>query len=128
MKIIVIGSEGNIGTKLTNHLRKCDHEVLRADLIQHHADDYVQTDVVSLLDLYDAAYKFKPDVIYHLAAMVSRVTCEEAPHLTVDTNLAGTNKDLLGFVPNITIEEGIDRELAKVKARLEIEVRTHEIY
>jgi nucleoside-diphosphate-sugar epimerase len=73
MRIIVLGSEGNIGTMLVQYLRKCGHEVLRADIIQHLADDYVQTDVVSLLDLYDAASKFKPDVIYHLAAKVSRV-------------------------------------------------------
>jgi nucleoside-diphosphate-sugar epimerase len=91
MRIIVLGSEGNIGTKLVQYLRKCGHEVLRADIIQHLADDYVQTDVVSLLDLYDAASKFKPDVIYHLAAMVSRVTCEATPHMTIDTNLSGTN-------------------------------------
>ena len=91
MKIIVLGSEGNIGTKLVAYLRRYGHEVLRADIIQHFADDYVQTDVVSLLDLYDAASKFKPDVIYHLAAMVSRVTCEATPHMTIDTNLSGTN-------------------------------------
>lgn len=91
MKVLVIGSEGNIGTKLTVHLRKMGHEVLRADIIQHFAPDYVQTDIVSLLDLYDAVLKFRPDAIYHLAAMVSRVTCEAAPHLTIDTNLSGTN-------------------------------------
>jgi nucleoside-diphosphate-sugar epimerase len=91
MRTIVLGSEGNIGTKLVQYLRKSRHEVLRADIIQHFADDYVQTDVVSLLDLYDAASKFRPDVIYHLAAMVSRVTCEATPHMTIDTNLSGTN-------------------------------------
>jgi nucleoside-diphosphate-sugar epimerase len=91
MKIIVIGSEGNIGTRLVPYLRSCGHEVLRSDIIQHYATDYVQTDIVSLLDLYDSAIKFKPDVIYHLAAMVSRVTCEKAPHLTIDTNFSGTN-------------------------------------
>jgi nucleoside-diphosphate-sugar epimerase len=91
MKIIVIGSEGNIGTKLVAYLQKCGHDILRSDIIQHYAKDYVQTDIISLLDLYDAAYKFKPEVIYHLAAMVSRVTCEATPHLTIDTNLSGTN-------------------------------------
>ena len=91
MKIIVIGSEGNIGSKLVTYLKECGHEVLRSDIIQHYAADYVQTDIVSLLDLYPTAISFNPDVIYHMAAMVSRVTCESAPHLTVDTNLAGTN-------------------------------------
>jgi len=64
---------------------------MRSDIIQHFAKDYTQTDVVSLLDLYHAALDFKPDAVYHLAAMVSRVTCEETPHLAVDTNLTGTN-------------------------------------
>lgn len=91
MKTLVIGSEGNIGLKLTQYLRKCGHEVLRCDIVQHRSSDYAQTDVVSMLDLYEAAVQFKPDVVYHLAAMVSRVTCEAAPHLAVDTNLSGTN-------------------------------------
>lgn len=91
MRVLVIGSEGNIGVKLTQHLRKCGHEVLRSDIIQHYSVDYAQTDIVSMLDLYKAAERFKPEVVYHLAAMVSRVTCEASPHLAVDTNLAGTN-------------------------------------
>jgi nucleoside-diphosphate-sugar epimerase len=91
MKVLVVGSEGNIGTKLVKHLHDCGHQVLRSDIIQHFAGDYVQTDVVSLGDLYDEAIKFKPDAVYHLAAMVSRVTCEKAAHLTIDTNLSGTN-------------------------------------
>lgn len=91
MKILVIGSEGNIGTKLVKRLRASGHEVMRSDIIQHYAPDYAQTDVVSLGDLYDDALRFKPAVVFHLAAMVSRVTCEQAPHLTIDTNLSGTN-------------------------------------
>jgi nucleoside-diphosphate-sugar epimerase len=91
MRILVIGSEGNIGTKLVAYLRERKHDLLRADLVQHFAQDYVQTDVVSLLDCYEAALKFKPQCVYHMAAMVSRVTCEAAPHLTIDTNLGGTN-------------------------------------
>lgn len=91
MKILVIGSEGNIGRFLVAHLRKKGHTVLRVDIEQQWAEDYVQTDIVSMADLYPHAIRFNPDVIYHLAAMVSRVTCENAPHLAIDTNLSGTN-------------------------------------
>ncbi len=111
MKILVIGSEGNIGQFLVAHLRKEGHEVLRSDIIQQWADDYVQTDAISMQDLYTAAHKFKPDAIYHLAAMVSRVTCEKAPHLTINTNLAGTNnvlqlcKDLNARLINFSTSE-----------------------
>jgi len=94
MRILVIGSEGNIGQFLVEYLKECGHTVLRSDIIQKWHDDYVQTDVISMQDLYTAAHKFKPDAVYHLAAMVSRVTCEKAPHLTVNTNLSGTNNVL----------------------------------
>lgn len=106
-----------MGRKLVPHLKKCGHQVIRADIVSRIADvygdaggfvtkdmtgleantggkllnDYAQHDVVSLLDLYKTALSFKPDVIYHMAAMVSRVTCDLAPHLAVDTNLSGTN-------------------------------------
>lgn len=113
MKILVIGSEGNIGTKLVKHLRDCRHQVLRSDIIQHFAEDYVQTDVVSLGDLYDAAIAFKPDAVCHLAAMVSRVTCEKSPHLTIDTNLSGTN--------NVA-------QLCKLTGALMVNFSTSEIY
>ena len=91
MKILVIGSEGNIGARLVEHLLKKGHQVLRSDIIQHFSRNYVQTDVTSMLDLVPEVYDFRPDVVYHLAAMVSRVTCEAAPALTVDTNISGTN-------------------------------------
>ena len=91
MKVLVIGSEGNIGSVLVPYLKSCGHEVLRCDILQQWADDYIQTDIVSLNDLIEAAMNFRPDVVYHLAAMVSRVTCEQAPHMAIDTNLSGTN-------------------------------------
>lgn len=113
MKIIVLGSEGNIGVPLVGYLKKCGHQVLRSDIISQWADDYVQTDITTLGDLYDAALSFRPQAIYHLAAMVSRVTCENAPHLTFDTNLSGTN--------NVA-------QLCKtLKARL-INISTSEVY
>ncbi len=91
MRILVIGSEGNIGKKLVPYLRKMKHKVIRADIKQGFADDYFQTDICSPLDLFNnEIMKFKPKVIYHLAAMVSRITCEKVPHLTIDTNVNGT--------------------------------------
>ncbi len=113
MKIIVLGSEGNIGVPLVKYLRDRGHEILRSDIIQQWADDYVQTDVTTLGDLYDASLRFKPAAVYHLAAMVSRVTCEQAPHLTIDTNLSGTN--------NVT-------QLCKVLGARLINVSTSEVY
>ena len=87
----MIGSEGNIGKPLVKYLKKCGHHVLCADIKNKYSADYFQTDIVHLNDLYPITIKEKPDVIYNLAAMVSRVTCEASPHMTIDRNLGGTN-------------------------------------
>ncbi len=91
MKILVIGSEGNIGRHLVSYLRGCGHRVLCADIQNKYGPDYFQTDIVHPNDLYPITVKEKPEVIYNLAAMVSRVTCEASPHMTIDRNLGGTN-------------------------------------
>ena len=91
MKVLIIGSEGNIGRPLVKHLKACGHKVLCADIHNKYCEGYLQTDIVHPNDLYPLVVKEKPQVIYNLAAMVSRVTCEASPHMTIDRNLGGTN-------------------------------------
>lgn len=91
MRILVIGSEGNIGRALVKHLRKTGHFVIRSDIKPLSAADYVQADIVNPGDLLPAIRKHQFEVIYNLAAMVSRVTCEAAPVMTMERNLVGTN-------------------------------------
>jgi nucleoside-diphosphate-sugar epimerase len=73
------------------YLRDFGHRVLCADIYNKYCPDYFQTDIVHPNDLYPVVIKERPEVIYNLAAMVSRVTCEASPHMTVDRNLGGTN-------------------------------------
>jgi len=90
-RILVIGSEGNIGSKLVPYLRQSGHEVYRADQIQNYSDDYSVVNIMSTIDLVRVFEEFEPEVVYLLAAMVSRVTCEDSPGMTIDTNLSGLN-------------------------------------
>ncbi len=64
---------------------------MRVDIKQHYADDYVLADISRVGDLVGVFDTFRPEVVIHMAAMVSRVTCEKSPHITVDTNLCGLN-------------------------------------
>lgn len=91
MKILVIGSEGNIGTKLVPYLKLCGHSVLSCDQNQGFRPEYAVVNILHSGDLTSLFLTFKPDVVYLLAAMVSRVTCENSPCLAVDTNLSGLN-------------------------------------
>jgi nucleoside-diphosphate-sugar epimerase len=91
MKILVTGSEGNIGSKLIPHLKKCGHEIYCVDIKQKFDHNYILSDITNPIDIIDVFDKFKPEVVYHLAAMVSRITCEKSPSLCVNTNITGTN-------------------------------------
>lgn len=89
MKILVTGSEGNVGRKLVPYLKECGHKVIRMDIMQEYADDYIKHDVRD--PLYTRYLPFAPEVVYHMAGLVSRITCEKAPYLAVDTNIVGTS-------------------------------------
>lgn len=89
MKILAIGSNGNVGDVLVKHLRTQGHEVTECDWQPGWRENYYQADINMPLDLLRVFEAAQPDVVYHLAAMVSRVTCEAAPALTVTTNLVG---------------------------------------
>lgn len=91
MKILVTGSEGNIGKKLVLYLKEKGHEVFRVDIKQGWGDDYKVADITKVGELERVFRDFKPEACFHLAAMVSRITCESSPYLTIDTNISGTN-------------------------------------
>jgi nucleoside-diphosphate-sugar epimerase len=90
MRAIVIGSEGNIGNPLVNYLKNCEYEVKEIDIKQGYRNDYFVCDINQPVDLLPA-FDWKPDVVFLLSAMVSRVTCEQAAGLSVTTNLSGIN-------------------------------------
>ena len=94
MKILVTGSEGNIGTKLVPYLISCGHTVYCVDIKQKYGENYILADINHPLDIYDVAFKIMPDIIINLAAMVSRITCEKSAGITVDTNIGGMNNML----------------------------------
>jgi nucleoside-diphosphate-sugar epimerase len=88
-RILITGSEGNIGSRLVPYLKLQGHVVFRTDIIQATEDDYKVVNILCHADL-DAAFElFKPEVVYHMAAMVSRVTCEDSPSTTIETNITG---------------------------------------
>jgi nucleoside-diphosphate-sugar epimerase len=87
-KALVLGSEGNIGKPLVKHLRAQDYDVLEVDVKPGWRKGYLMADVNHPTDLMPA-FDFKPDVVFMLSAMVSRVTCEQASSLTAATNLLG---------------------------------------
>ena len=90
MNILITGSEGNIGRRLADYLQGY-HNIYCIDIKQDFRPYYKTVDVNDPMDLLDVFDTFKPEVVFHLAAMVSRVTCEISPSTTISTNVGGTN-------------------------------------
>ncbi len=92
-KALVLGSEGNIGVPLVSHLRASGVEVLESDIRPGWRDGYLMADINHPVDLLPA-FDWKPDAVFLLSAIVSRVTCEQASSLAIATNLGGINNVL----------------------------------
>lgn len=90
MKVLAIGSEGNIGGPLVEYLRSRGEEVYSTDIKPGYRPEYAMADINHPVDLLDA-FDWGPDVVYLMAAVVSRVTCEQAGSLAVATNISGVN-------------------------------------
>ncbi len=92
-KALVIGSEGNIGSRLTEYLRSSGYEVLDVDIEPRWRPEFIMGDITHPLDLLPA-FDWGPDVVFLCAALVGRMTSEQAASLAITTNLGGVNNVL----------------------------------
>lgn len=90
MKILVTGGLGFIATHLIPELEK-SNEVYIFDRERVVKSNYIRGDINDYYSLMKAFSTVNPDVVIHLAAMVSRKECEETPNLAITTNVTGTH-------------------------------------
>jgi len=88
MRVVVTGAGGNIGAPLVRALRERGDDVLSIDTKPAYRSEYVCADIRNSVDMF-GLLDWQPEVVFHLASMVSRVTCEAAPSMAIDTNLVG---------------------------------------
>ena len=88
-KALITGSMGNIGKPLAEYLKDHDYDTMEVDIKPSYRPNYICADITKPVDLLQA-YDFHPDYVFHLAAMVSRVTCEQSASMCIDANLVGT--------------------------------------
>ena len=65
---LVIGSEGNIGAPLVQHLKAAGYDVLESDIRPGWRDRFVMADVNHPVDLLPA-FDWRPDVVFLLSAI-----------------------------------------------------------
>ena len=94
-KILVLGSNGQIGTELVNSLRKAYHndnvvacDIRRPDYETLHAGPFEFVNVLDKDNLKEIYQKYQPTQVYLLAALLS-ATGEQNPKLAWDLNMNG---------------------------------------
>jgi len=89
LRILVIGSQGVLGTRLTATLAKDDY-VWGTDRKKLKAPNYMPSDIThyeTIEPVFDIA---RPEVVYHLAGEVSREICDHWPTIAAEANVLGT--------------------------------------
>ena len=94
MKILVTGAAGQVGTDLLPLLVERGHEVTVFDIAGRPegcplAVSWVQVDITARPEVFDVVRSARPDLIYHLAAILS-ARGEGMPHVAYRVNLDGT--------------------------------------
>lgn len=89
MRALIIGVRGNVGRWLKRHCISQGDLVMGVDIKHGIGDDYQTADINDAAGLVGIFQRFKPQVVYSLAAVVSRVVTEQARSLAVRTNLSG---------------------------------------
>ena len=89
-RILIIGSEGQLGSELSNFLKdkKDTNSIVLSDIKENSSSSlkYVQLDAMNYSELEKIVKDFKISEIYHLAAILS-ARGEENPMLTWDLNM-----------------------------------------
>jgi len=94
MKILVTGAAGQVGTDLLPLLVERGHEVTVLDLVPRPEGcpepvTWVRGDICGRPEVFDVVKASRPDLIYHLAAILS-ARGEGVPHVAYRVNLDGT--------------------------------------
>ncbi|MCK5683724.1 dTDP-4-dehydrorhamnose reductase [bacterium] len=96
MKILITGSNGNLGTKLIDTCLKRGHNPVATDFAVEPSNrtlgkfEYFWGDVQEREKILQICNKVKPDVIIHTAAITDVDLCEQEHELAVNINLEGT--------------------------------------
>lgn len=88
MKILITGGLGFIGSHLEPALKH--DSVYIMDRVRVSRDNYYRGDICDYIRMEKIFSEINPDVVYHLAGMVSRKECEETPQIAIQTNAIGT--------------------------------------
>ncbi len=90
MRILVTGSTGIIGSRLTDRLKKEGHEVLGTDRNRAGEEDVIKTDISFPEEVHRMYAGFPPELTIHMAGEVGRLNGEEYPERMLRTNILGT--------------------------------------
>lgn len=109
IKVLVTGSSGQVGSRLVKKLSELGHHVCAMD---NQFYDWSKTiNVTSLLcdlqnfrKLNSAIINFRPQYVFHLAAIHHIITCQREPVYALESNIIGT-QNIISSCNNTNVEK-----------------------
>lgn len=92
-KILITGASGALGQTLIPHLEYLNYDCLGISQLKKtkiRKTNVVPCDVTNYNKIKSIIFKFKPNIIIHLAGLTGNLECEKEPKKAFATNLLGT--------------------------------------
>ena len=88
--VLITGGVGYIGSFLEPELIRRGYTVHTMDRVRLVKENYHRGDIIDYIRLREIFDEVQPDIVYHLAGMISRKECEETQQMAITTNQIGT--------------------------------------
>ena len=89
-KILIIGSNGYIGSNIVKELESNNRLVIRADTASSKSENYYCIDIRAKEAVFSLIKNVSPTIVYHLAGLSSLDKCERDKELAYAINVSGT--------------------------------------
>ena len=103
-KILITGANSFLGKRLIARLSKGNHQLLLTSLHAENQSNIIEMNLTNVNNIKSIISKYKPDIIFHLAALVDLSRDYQIAKKCIDINIIGT-LNLLETIKQVSVKK-----------------------
>src|SRR3989344_9379485 len=103
-KILITGANSFLGKRLIARLSKGNHQLLLTSLHSENQSNIIEMNLTNVNNIKSIISKYKPDIIFHLAALVDLSRDYQIAKKCIDINIIGT-LNLLETIKQVSVKK-----------------------